>query len=114
LLKIYEKQKDKNNQHKTAWRLITKYPASTGALYAIGLVKSKTKSQHKSFGTVYYHHGSNDKALEHFAKTTVDNAVNYYTGRIYYKRGSHSLSLKYLARSNNTKGRSLSTIHSRQ
>lgn len=100
LLKIYEKQKDKSNQYKTAWKLITKYPASAGALYATGLVKSKTKSQHKLFGIVYYRHGSNDKALEHFAKTTVDNAVNYYTGRIYYKRGSHSLSLKYLARSN--------------
>ena len=80
--------------------MITKYPSSAGALYATGLVKPKTKSQQKSFGIVYYHHGSKDKALEHFAKTTADNAVNYYTGRIYYKRGSHSLSLKYLARSN--------------
>ncbi|MGB3341759.1 MAG: transglycosylase SLT domain-containing protein [bacterium] len=100
LLKIYEKQKDRNNQQKTAWKLITKYPASTGALYATGLVKPTTKSQHKSFGIVYYHHGSNDKALEHFSKTIADNAVNYYIGRIYYNRGNHSLSLRYLARSN--------------
>ncbi len=100
LLQIYEKQKDKSNQDKTAWKLITQYPASAGALYATGLVKPKTSSQHKSFGIVYYQHGSNDKALEHFAKTTADNAVNYYMGRIYYNRESHSLSLKYLAQSN--------------
>ena len=100
LLKLYEKQNDKSKQHTTAWNLITKYPSSAGALYATGLVDPKTKSQHKSFGIVHYHHGNSNKALEHFAKVPADNAVNYYIGRIYYNRGSNSLSLKYLARSN--------------
>lgn len=100
MLKIHEKQNDMQNKHKTAWSLITKYPASGGALYATDLVKPKTKSQHKSFGIVFYHHQRYDKALEHFAKAITDNATNYYTGRIYYNRGNYSLSLKYLGRSN--------------
>jgi soluble lytic murein transglycosylase-like protein len=99
-LKIYEKQGNEKDKIQTAWKLITDYPESAGALYATSLVKPKTKSQHKSFGIVYYHHGSADKALDHFSKTAGDNAVNYYTGRIYYNRGSQSLSLKYLGQSN--------------
>ena len=100
LLKIYEKQKDKKNMNSTAWKLIREYPKSAGAYYATNIVKPKTKSEYKSFGTVYYHHSNYDKALEHFSKSTADNAVNYYTGRIYYNQASNSLSLKYLARSN--------------
>lgn len=100
LLKIYEKQNDKNNLKKTAWRLVRKYPESEGAYYSLQLIKPKTKSDHKSFGKVYYYYGDYDNALKHFKESGSDNAVNYYIGRIYYSSKNYSKSLKHFSLSN--------------
>ncbi len=97
LLKIYEKQKDTKNLKKTAWKLVRTYPKSEGAYYAVQLLKPKTKSDHESFGKVYYYHNDYEKAIEHFGKSSSDNAVNYYIGRIYYNRKNYHKSLKYFS-----------------
>ena len=99
LLKIFEKKKDRKNLKKTAWNLVKKYPESEGAYYSLQLIKPKNKSNHKSFGKVYYYHGDYNYAIKHFKKSIADNAVNYYMGRIYYSRKNYSESLKYFSRS---------------
>jgi soluble lytic murein transglycosylase-like protein len=99
-LKIYEKQKNTKKVKTSAWKLITTYPKTVGAHYAVTLVTPATKAQHKNVGKVHYYHGEYDQALEHFDKASKDNAVNYYLGMIHYNRGNNSQALHYFSLSN--------------
>jgi soluble lytic murein transglycosylase-like protein len=100
MLRLYERQQDKKNLQKTAWKLIRSYPKTEGARYAVQLVKATTKADHRSVGRVYYYHGDYDKAIEHLTRSIPDDGVNYYLGMIHYYRSSYSNALSYLGKSN--------------
>jgi tetratricopeptide (TPR) repeat protein len=100
LLKMYETQKDKKNMTPTAWHLIKDYPQSSGAYYALQLIKPKTKADHYIIGKVCYYHNDYNKAIRHFKKSAPTNERNYYLGYIYYEKGLYTQALEYFEKSN--------------
>ncbi len=84
MLKVYAKQNQRTEIKETAWRLIKKYPRSSGALYALSLVKPSTAAEHAACGKVYYYQKKYDDAIKQFQKAPRDSEIYYLLGRIAY------------------------------
>jgi tetratricopeptide (TPR) repeat protein len=93
MLKVYEKQNQRAEIKETAWRLIKKYPRSSGAYYALPLVKPLTAAEFAACGRVYYYQKKYDDALKQFQKTPRDSEVNYLMGMIAYDRNQFEQAL---------------------
>ena len=61
-LRVYEKMRNKKRQTSTAWDLITNYPKSPGAHYALKFVTPKNKAENKAYGRVLYYNNEYNKS----------------------------------------------------
>lgn len=93
MLKVYEKQNRRTEIKETAWRLIKKYPRSSGAYYALSLVKPLTAAEHGACGKVYYYQKKYDDAIKQFQKASRDSEIYYLLGMIAYNRNQFERAL---------------------
>ncbi len=97
MLRVNEKQKNRQKVRSIAWDLINNHPKSPGAYSALEYVKPESNEENRAYGRVLYYNNEYNKALKHLKLGTKDDAAFYYLGQIYYEAGNDTRALENFA-----------------